>query len=77
MSSQATSRPATTLGANIKRARLAAGLTQRQLADRVDVDPMMVSKWERGWHRPSEENLIALTRELGRDMAWLYTERAA
>ena len=37
------------LAANIKAARLEAGLTQRHLAERLGVDSMQVSKWERAW----------------------------
>lgn len=75
MPSQDSGYVATTLGRNIKAARESIkDLTQRKLAERLDCDPMMVSKWERGWHRPSDENLIALSRELKRDLAWFYTE---
>lgn len=50
-------------------------MTQRKLAARIDCDPMLVSKWERGWHRPNDQNLFALARELKRDLSWFYVER--
>jgi transcriptional regulator with XRE-family HTH domain len=52
-----------TIGANILRERQRRGLTQRQLADALDVDTMQISRWERGAHRPSamhETRLAAL-----------------
>jgi transcriptional regulator with XRE-family HTH domain len=72
--SQAVSDSRTILAANILRARLSAGLTQRALAEQLNVDQMLVSKWERGIHRPSDENLAALSTALGLTVAWLYTE---
>lgn len=40
------------LGARIRRARLAAGLTQKQLADQLHITDRAVSKWERGLSAP-------------------------
>ena len=40
--------------------REALGLTQKELADKLGVDKMSVSRWERGAIRPSEESLKAL-----------------
>jgi transcriptional regulator with XRE-family HTH domain len=40
--------------------REALGLTQKELADKLAVDKMSVSRWERGAIRPSEESLAAL-----------------
>jgi hypothetical protein len=42
--------------------RGALGLTQAQLGERLGVDPMTVSRWERGELRPSAEPLAALER---------------
>lgn len=73
--SRATGRLATTVGANIKAAREAMGLTQRQLADLVNgVDSMAVSRWERGMHRPTDDNLFALADVLDQDPGWFYAE---
>ena len=40
----------------LKAARIAAGLTRRQLAARVAVHPGTVAEWERGEKRPSKGN---------------------
>ncbi|RBY85901.1 helix-turn-helix transcriptional regulator [Blastococcus sp. TF02A-26] len=46
------------------RARLAAGLTMTQVANRVGVTPASVSRWENGCRRPSPEHRPALARVL-------------
>lgn len=70
--------PATTLARNIKLARRSAGMTQSKLAEALDLsDLMVVSKWERGVYRPSEQNLCALSRLFDRDLAWFYTDHDA
>lgn len=48
---------------NIHRMRLAAGLTQQQLADAIGVDKSSVSHWETGKGAPSLRHLpkVALT----------------
>ena len=40
--------------------REALGLTQEEFGERLGVDKMSVSRWERGAIRPSEESLAAL-----------------
>jgi len=40
--------------------REALGLTQKELGERIGVDKMTVSRWERGTLRPSAESLSAL-----------------
>lgn len=74
MTSQVTSGRATTLATNIRLLREQDSLTQRDLADKLGVDPMLVSKWERGKHKPAERNLIALSDVSGRNVAWFYTD---
>ena len=44
----------------LKQLRKAAGLTQRELGDRVGVSPQAVTQWETGVKRPSVENLTKL-----------------
>jgi transcriptional regulator with XRE-family HTH domain len=41
------------VGARLRTARRAAGLTQKQLADRLEVESITVSRWERGVTSPS------------------------
>ena len=41
------------IGANIKRLRTARGMTQKEMAERIQVDPSMVCQIERGTKTPS------------------------
>jgi DNA-binding transcriptional regulator YiaG len=41
--------------------REALGLTQAEFGERIGVDKMTVSRWERGTLRPSEESLAAIS----------------
>lgn len=72
-------RLAAIVGQNILTARAEAGMTQRTVTETIGVSSMLVSNWERGTARPSDENLIALSDLFGRDIAWFFTdhERAA
>lgn len=74
MPSQATGDLRATVATNIRTARLAADLTQAQLAAVLGIESMAVSKWERGLHSPSDSNLVALAERLGRPVGWFYTE---
>lgn len=53
------------LGAEIKRARLKAGLTQEELAFKAGVHRTYVSMLERDKGSPTLETLIALCRAMG------------
>jgi transcriptional regulator with XRE-family HTH domain len=77
MPSQATSRLATTLAQNVRLARALGGMTQRSLAEKLDTDAGLVSKWERGKHRPSDENLVAIGETIDRDLLWFYSDHSA
>lgn len=52
-------------GRRIAQARVACGLTQLELARRLDTREMSVSRWERGVNVPSGRTLVALAGELG------------
>jgi len=43
---------------SIRRSRVRLGLTQRQVADRVGVDPVTISRWERGVSAPHSPAII-------------------
>lgn len=47
---------------DIRRVRAAAGLTQQELAARLAVDAMTVSRWERGVSQPSRHHRLAIER---------------
>lgn len=54
-------------GSNLRRIRLAAGLSQEQLWFRSDVHRTQISKYERGETEPSAEVMARLGRALGVD----------
>ena len=63
---------AETFGARIKRHRLAAGLTQRELADKVSVGVPHVSKVEADRENPSDELIVRLARVFDVDADELF-----
>lgn len=64
------------LGKNIRRARLAAGLNQRELADKLGpaTSNQHVSNWERAVNKPSERNLGRIAEALSKPIAWFYED---
>ena len=58
-------------GERIRAARKKAGLTQDELATRLCVHMMTISKWERGERKPRGAALLALARELKVGPGWL------
>lgn len=52
------------LGENIKKARKTAGVTQKELAERLQVYPKDISRWENGNRTPSAIALARICREL-------------
>jgi transcriptional regulator with XRE-family HTH domain len=77
MSSSDASNPVSaTFARNLKAARKSAGLTQHGLAVKMGRgDAMTISRWERGEHRPSDENLVALADTLGVSVASFFVEQ--
>ena len=66
------------VGANISRLRKAAGITQTELADRLNVSFQAVSNWERGQSCPDIANLMELASIFGVSVdRILGSERAA
>jgi len=59
------------LGAAIRAERVAAGLSQRDLAERTDVSNAYLSQIERGLHEPSISVLTAIARALDVSLAAL------
>jgi transcriptional regulator with XRE-family HTH domain len=61
-------------GADILRiARRRAGLSQRQLAERMEVPPATISRWESGQNRPSFERLGAAVAACGLELSTALT----
>lgn len=52
------------IGENIKKARKAAGISQKELADRLQVYQKDISRWENGERAPSIEVFVRICREL-------------
>ena len=61
----------------LKSARLAAGLTQRELGDRAGVSQSLVALIERGVREPGRNALRGLAEALGTTVSWLLGENIA
>lgn len=62
------------MGAKLKRARFQAGLSLRDLAQKVGVSPQAISKYERGIDVPGSGVLIRLGKALGLQVSQLVRE---
>lgn len=58
-------------GAKIKTARLEKGLTQKDLAEIVEVTPESISYYEAGKKKPSFDKIKIICKELGLSMVEL------
>jgi Predicted transcriptional regulators len=56
------------IGDNIKAARLEAGLTQKQLAERIGVTQWYIYIWEHNKHRPRYEYQVKLASALNKSL---------
>ncbi|GLZ06621.1 DNA-binding protein [Actinomadura sp. NBRC 104412] len=57
--------PLDTVGQKLRKARLAAGMSVREMARRVDVSPSFISQVELGRTKPSVGTLYAIATEMG------------
>ncbi len=62
------------LGGKIKKARIAANLTQKELADQLSVTFQTVSKWEGGVTEPDLATLRAIAKALSVSLEYLVSE---
>lgn len=60
------------VGARIRAQRCKLALTQRELAAKVGVAPLEISRWERGVNRPRAHSLKPLAQALGVGIDWLF-----
>lgn len=74
MTSQVGSQIVHTVGRNIRAAREARGLTQRNLAKLINIDGQDVSRYETGRVLPKPTRLAEIAKTLGRDVHWFYME---
>lgn len=62
------------IGPRIQEARLAAGLSQTELAKATGNSPSTIQSWEIGVRHPRMAGLQALAVALDRDVSWFYVE---
>lgn len=67
-------KPAQALGAALKEARLARGLTRAALAQKLEVDASSVYRWESGTREPCSDDLVALAHALGVSCSDLWAQ---
>lgn len=65
------------VAARLREAMALTGVTNDELAVRLGVGVRLVQKWRAGDVIPSYANLRALERELGKPVAWFWTETEA
>jgi transcriptional regulator with XRE-family HTH domain len=66
--------PAAQFAQNLRRLRLAAGLTQEALSDATQLDPGEISRLERGNRNPRLLTLVRIARGLGVPVAELLAD---
>jgi len=62
---------------NLRNLRIACGLTQRELADKLGVAQCTIVFWEQGSKYPTADKLPAIARLLGCSIDDLYREQSA
>ena len=63
-----------TFGEKIQALRKDAGMSQEELAERLEVSRQAISKWERGAGYPETEKLIRMSRLFGVSLDYLFGE---
>ena len=63
------------IGENIARLRKEKGLTQEQLAEKLDVTFQAVSSWERDEYKPELETFILMAKKLEVPVTWIIEGR--
>lgn len=69
--------PANRFGANLKRLRIARGLSQADVAADLDVSAPSISGWEKGRARPKPDRMTALAALLGVPVTQLLVDLAS
>jgi len=59
---------------NLRKARLEADKSQLQLMKETNIYFSTISRIERGWLKPNEEQRVKLARALGVKKDWLFPE---
>lgn len=63
------------VGATFREARLAAGVTQREVHERTGIDIASLSRIENGQGNPSLDTLAKMARAIGRTLPDLFAPR--
>ena len=63
-----------TFAEKLRKFRLEKGLTQKKLADLINVTPVAVSRWEKGLNYPQRDTTLSLCRALGIKASTLIDE---
>ena len=61
-----------TFGENIKYERKSAGLTQKQLAEKIGIKQQQLSRWEKNEIEPTVTSIVILARALDADFNDLF-----
>lgn len=63
------------VGDRIKEARVRhLALTQRELAQQLDIEPVNVSRWERGVAEPRLQHVRLIAQLAGLPVSWFFDE---
>lgn len=68
--------PTWTFQDRLRKAREHAGLNQSALAEKLDVAPGTIQRWENGVRNPSKKSLAALAETTGVSLAWFHQDDA-
>lgn len=66
--------PTWTFQDRIRKAREHAGLNQSALAEKLEVAPGTIQRWETGVRSPSKKSLQALAEVTGVPLEWFYAD---
>lgn len=59
------------MGGRLKSARINAGLTRKDVAERLKISVSAISYWERGITIPTLENMVELKKMYNKSIDWL------
>ncbi len=59
-------------GERIKKLRKSKGVTQRELAERLEISEQAISKWENNLSNPSTKNLLQIAKIFGVSITYFY-----
>ncbi len=62
------------IGSRIQSARLKKGLTQEELAEKVDTNQKHISRIEAGWHRSNLDTIVAIAKALQVSVDYLIAD---